>query len=160
MQIPRLSLISCGLHTAWVSITGAIFALMLTQAAQAVTVSLYSENGSGCPNQSFCEVPLLLIPANRALTVTNVSCVIVHGSQTVEILYTQLIVANSANQAKVRDAVVPVLTGKGSLGSYFSFNQQTTLVLAPSQRLLISIATDAISSFFIQCKIAGDWRVV
>jgi hypothetical protein len=159
MQISHLPFVSRGLRTVGTAIAAAAFALMLMQPAQAVIVSLYSEV-SDCPNQSLCDKPLLNIPTNRAFTITNVSCLINHGSQAVEILYAQLHVANGAGTVLVRDSVVPTLTGKAALGSYFSFNTQTTLALSPGHRLRISVATDAISSFFIQCKIAGDWRVV
>lgn len=159
MQNARLSLFSGAVHSAWTSAVGLLFALMLTQSAQAVTVSLYSEVSS-CPNQSLCEEPLLLIPNNRRMTVANVSCSIQHGAQAVEILIAQLHVTTASGNVLVRDTVVPTETGKGPLGTYFSFNVETILVLSPGQRLYISVSTDAISSFFIQCKIAGDWRAV
>lgn len=158
MRISSLPYSLRGFQSVWMSIVGAIFALMLTQSAEAATVSLYSE--ASCTNVALCEQPILIIPSNRALTVTNVSCSITHGSTVVEILDAQLHITNAAGTILLRDAVVPTLNGTGPVTRHFAFNEQTTLVLSPNQRLRISVSTDVISFFSITCKIAGDWRVV
>jgi hypothetical protein len=147
-----------GFHSVWTSIVGAVFALMLTQSAEAATVSLSAQ--ANCSNVALCDQPLLIIPANRAFTITNASCSIVHGSTAVEILDAQLHITNAAGTVLVRDAVVPTLNGTGPVTRHFAFNEQTTLVLSPAQRLRIHVSTDAISFVIISCKLAGDWRVV
>ena len=158
MRISRLSHSLRGFHSVWMSIVGAVFALMFTQSAEAATVSLYSE--ANCSNVALCDQPLLIIPSNRAFTVTNVSCSITHGSTVVEILDAQLHITTAGGTVLLRDAVVPTLNGTGSVTRHFAFNEQTTLVLSPNQRLRIHVSTDAISFVVISCKIAGDWRVV
>jgi hypothetical protein len=158
MRISTLPHSLRGFHRVWTSVVGAVFALMLTQSAEAVTVSLSAE--ANCSNVALCEQPLLIIPANRAFTITNVSCSITHGSLTVEVLEAQLHITNAAGTVLVRDAVVPTLNGTGQVTRHFAFNEQTTLVLAPGNRLRIHVSTDAISFVIISCKLAGDWRVV
>ena len=158
MRISSLPHSLRGFHSVWISIVGAVFALMLTQPAHAVTVSLSAE--ANCTNVALCDQPLLIIPSNRAFTVTNVSCSIVHGSQVVEVLEAQLHITNAAGTVLVRDTFVPTLNGAAPVGRFFAFNTQTTLVLSPTQRLRISVSTDAISFVVINCKLAGDWRVV
>ena len=158
MRISSLPHSLRGFHNIWMSIVGAVFALMLTQSAEAATVSLAAE--ANCSNVALCDQPLLIIPPNRAFTITNASCSIFHGSTVVEILEAQLHITNSGGTVLVRDAVVPTLNGTGPIGRYFAFNEQTTLVLSPNQRLRIHVSTDAISFVVISCKLAGDWRVV
>ena len=132
-----------------------VLSLLWQTSLQAAPFQWYSDNAS-CPNQSLCEMDLPVVPINRVVTIASVSCLIVHGSQSVEILYAQGLVVGPGGNTNLRDTFVPVLTGKGPLGSYFSFNQQTLLVVRAGSRVRISIATDAISSFFLQCKVAGD----
>jgi hypothetical protein len=101
-----------------------------------------------------------VVAANRAVTITNVSCLILIDSQAVEILQAEFDIVNPGNQAIVQDAAVPVLQGKNGLGSYFAFNHQTLLAYGTGFKLRARVATDAIASMFLQCKIAGDIRVI
>jgi len=153
------SRVSRGLHAVFGAIAALAITLALTQPSHAAPFQWYNGNAN-CPNQSLCEMNLPVVPANRAVTITNISCLILHGSQTVEILIAQAHIIGGGGNVTVRDTFVPVLTGRAGLGSYFAFNQQTALALPAGARLRISIATDAQSSFILQCKAGGDIRVV
>ncbi len=142
------------------TLAGALLAGFLSQAAHAVPFQQF-RSSTNCPNpQSLCEVDFPVVAANRAVTITNVSCLILLGTQTVEILQAQFNIVNTSNQVTVQDAVLPVLQGRAALGTYFSVNQQTLLTYGTGFKLRASVATDAIASMFLRCKIAGDIRVI
>ena len=141
-------------------LAGMFVAGLLAHAAHAAPFQWY-KTSTGCSNASLCEIDFPAVAANRLATVTNVSCSILIGTQTVEILTAQFNVVNAANDnVIVRDTVLSVLQGKNGLGSWFAINQETQLAVRAGFRVQARIATDAISSMSLQCKVGGDLAVI
>jgi hypothetical protein len=131
----------------------------LVPTAQASTYQSYKEQFN-CPNQSLCELNFPTLPAKREVTINDVSCKIRIGTQSVEILYADFLVQNPSDQTIVTDTSIPVLLGRNGLGSWFSLHNQTQLTYGAGAHIKVSVATDAISSMTLQCKIAGDIRAL
>ena len=117
------------------------------------TLSTTADCGGNVAN---CSRNVFTVPSGRRLEITSVSCGIISGSQTIELLSLTLNVVDSGNLLGA-EHLLPVFRGTSGIGSHWASNNLTLLRVAQKRVVELELSTDQINFFDANCKIAGEF---